>query len=238
MWSSVREKGNISERIAAQIEAQLSSEALKPGDRLPPERELAEQLGTSRPTLREAVRILQAQGRLVVKHGLGVFVAEPATKQALDAALRRSEVDLNELFSMREVIEAPAARWAAEKVTDADIAGLRAILDELDAAFEVSPHDFQRLARLDADFHLRIADLAGNRFLRQTTDVLHDILLEGMKTTLLIPGRRAIARKQHERIVAALAQGDPVAAARAARTHVRNAHRAALDRIADEQRDA
>lgn len=235
MWQPVSQTGNVSSRIVAQIEQMLAEERLKPGDRLPTERDMARLLGASRPSVREAVRILQAQGRLVVKHGLGVFVAESQTKQALGAALSNPELDINELFSMREVLEVPAAGWAAEHATDANVAELRAILTELDAAFDADSDDFQRLAQLDASFHLGIAELAQNRFLRQTSHVLYDILISGMKTTLLIPGRREKSRRQHDQILAALAARDPAAARRAARAHIRSAHRAALERIAAEQ---
>ncbi|AYY13177.1 FadR family transcriptional regulator [Actinobacteria bacterium YIM 96077] len=234
VWEPVNQAGNVSQRIVAQIEDLLAKDALKPGDRLPTERDMAELLGTSRPSVREAVRILQAQGRLIVRHGRGVFVAESQTKQALGAALSNPEVNVNELFAMREVLEVPAAQWAAEQITDEQIVDLREILDELDSAFDDSG-DFQRLARLDATFHLAIAQAAGNRFLRQTTDVLHDILIEGMQTTLLIPGRREKARKQHESIVAALENRDPSEAGQAARRHIRSAHHAALERIAAEK---
>lgn len=234
MWQAVGQTGNISQRIASQIEDLLAAETLQAGDRLPTERDMAQLLGASRPSVREAIRILQAQGKLVVKHGLGVFVAESPTEQALGAALRSAEHDVNELFAMREVLEVPAARWAAERITDDEAAALRDILAELDAAFEVSSDDFQRLARLDASFHLGIAQVAANRFLKQTTHVLQDILMSGMRTTLLIPGRREKSRTQHEQILAALRAHDPNAAGRAARAHIRSAHRAALDRIAAE----
>lgn len=235
MWQRVSQAGNVSQRIATQIDDILGKEELKPGDRLPTERDMAELLGASRPSVREAVRILEAQGRLIVKHGLGVFVAESQTKQALGAALKNPEVNVNELFAMREVLEVPAARWAAERITDDQVISLKEILQELDTAFDEDSDDFQRLARLDASFHLAIAQVAGNRFLRQTTDVLNDILIEGMQTTLLMPGRRQKARKQHEAIVAALEKHDSGAAGRAAQAHVRNAHQAALERIAAEQ---
>ncbi|WP_298327818.1 FCD domain-containing protein [Haloactinopolyspora sp.] len=236
MWKPVNESGSVAQRIVAQIEQLLESKSLKAGDRLPTERDLAALVGASRPSVREAVRILQAQGRLEVKHGLGVFVVEPSAAE-LGAALRGADLDIDELFSMREVLEVPAARWAAERITADQVDELRAVLDELDAAFDTDPADFRQLAKLDAAFHLRIADIADNRFLRQTSHVLHDILISGMKTTLLIPGRREKSRGQHERIVDALAANDAAAAARAARTHIRSAHRAALDRLAAEAAD-
>lgn len=230
MWQRVSESGSVSQRIMAQIEQLLDSGTLKPGDRLPTERDLARLVGASRPSVREAVRTLQTQGRLDVKHGLGVFVAEPPATP-LHAVLGTTELDMDEIFGMREVLEVPAASWAAERFADTDATRLLGILDELDAAFDADPADFRQLARLDAAFHLSIADIADNRFLRQTSHVLHDILISGMTTTLLIPGRREKSRSQHERILAALTANDAGAAGRAARTHIRSAHRAALARL-------
>jgi len=74
--------------------------------------------------------------------------------------------------------------------------------------------------------------------LQQTTNVLHDILLSGMETTLLIPGRREKSRREHLRILAGLTERDPALAARAARAHVRSARRAAFARMAEEQKRA
>jgi GntR family transcriptional regulator, transcriptional repressor for pyruvate dehydrogenase complex len=237
MWHPVGQQGNVSDRIVAQIEQLLRDQQLKPGDRLPPEREMAQMLGVSRPSLREAVRILQAQGRLVVKHGQGVFVATPRSEQQLRAALVQAEVSINDLFAMREVLEVPAAGWAAERITPQRLAELQDILNELDRTFDEEPREFQRLAQLDADFHLGIAETSGNPFMRQVSHVLHDLLMSGMETTLLIPGRREKSRREHEAIITALAQSDASATRRAARAHIRSAHRAALDRITKETTD-
>jgi GntR family transcriptional regulator, transcriptional repressor for pyruvate dehydrogenase complex len=235
MWQPVAESGSLTERIVAQVERILHTEQLSPGDRLPPEREMAQLLGVSRPSLREAVRTLQARGRLVVKHGQGVFVAQLRSEQELRAALAQAEISINELFAMREVLEVPAAGWAADRATPEQLAGLRGTLDELNQAFDAEPVDFTRLAGLDANFHLSIARAAGNRFLQQTTHVLNDILLSGMETTLLIPGRREKSRREHERILEALTGSDPAAARRAAQGHIRSAHKAAIDRMATGQ---
>jgi GntR family transcriptional regulator, transcriptional repressor for pyruvate dehydrogenase complex len=235
MWQPVAQRGSLSERIVAQVELLLRDERLKVGDRLPPEREMAQLLGVSRPSLREAVRILQARGRLVVKHGQGVFVSEPQSGRDLRAALHRAEVNLHELFAMREVLEVPAASWAAERISPEEVAELRTTLDQLEAAFDDDSPDFERLANLDAAFHLGIARAAGNQFLQQTSNVLHDILLSGMESTLLIPGRREKSRREHQRILDALTAGNPAAAGRAARGHVRSARAAALARMATEQ---
>jgi len=232
VWERVSPAGNVSQRIIVQIERFLADETLKPGERLPPEREMARLLGVSRPSLREAVSILQAQGRLIVRHGRGVFVAEPRSTRALRTALSDSEISIAELFSMREVLEVPAAGWAAETITVKEVRALQRILDELDSAFETSADGFERLARLDASFHLGIAHAARNRFLKQTTHVLNDLLMSGMEETLLLPGRHEKSRREHGRILAALRAGDAAGARRAAGMHIRSARRAALERVA------
>ena len=197
-------------------------------------------LGVSRPSLREAVRTLQARGRLLVKHGQGIFVERPDSVTELRRGVREAEIGLAELFAMREVLEVPAATWAAERITPDEVTELEEILNELDGAFDEAeasnePPDVDRLAGLDAQFHLGIAAMSGNQFLAQTSNVLHDMLLAGMETTLLIPGRREKSRWEHRRILTALGHGDGKAAVRAVRGHIAGARRAAMDRIAREQ---
>lgn len=232
-WERVDRSGRVAERIVRQIEQQLRDSGLAPGDQLPTERDLARLVGASRASVREAYRILQAHGRVDIRHGVGVFVIEPSTAAALSDVLRGHDVDIDELFAMREVLEVPAAAWAAKVAREADLGRLRDVLDELDAAFDADPADFDQLAMLDASFHLGIADIAANRFLHSTSSLLHDMLISGMKTTLLIPGRREISRRQHEAILAAIAGRDAGAAGQAARRHVRSAHAAARRRVAE-----
>jgi GntR family transcriptional repressor for pyruvate dehydrogenase complex len=231
MWEPINQRGSLSDRIAAEVERLIQDERLKPGDRLPSEREMAELLNVSRPSLREAVRILQARGRLVVRHGQGVFVQPPRPERELRAALGETELTLNELYPMREVLEVPAAGWAAENITVEQLHEVRLALGKLNAAGEMAHVDYDELRQLDADFHLAIAVAAGNRFLRQTSSVLHSMVRSGMQTTLLIPGRIEIARRDHERIYAALAAHDAAGARTAARSHIRGAHTAAKRRL-------
>lgn len=231
MWQPVSQEGSLAERIVTQVERLISDERLKPGDRLPSERDMAALLRVSRPSLREAVRILEARGRLVVRHGQGVFVQPARSERELREALTSTEVTLTELYAMREVLEVPAAAWAAERITDEQVQGLRATLDEMGGLVDAGDIDFDRLATLDVDFHMGIAAAAGNRFLRQTSGVLHEILLSGMETTLTIPGRPELSRRDHEQIYAALEARNPAAARRAARAHIRAAHATAVRRV-------
>ena len=112
-------------KIARQLTELIEIQNLGPGDRLPPERQLAEMLEVSRPSLREALHILQAQGLVQIRHGQGTFVQEPIVAQELRASMMATTHDLNELFDAREVLEVPASNWAAIKATKEDIRILR-----------------------------------------------------------------------------------------------------------------
>ena len=235
MWQQIGQNGSVSDRIERQVLDLIAAEHLKPGDRLPSERDLAALLKVSRPSVREAIKSLEAQGRLHVRHGQGVFVASPASAQNLRAALIQQEITLGELFAMREVLEIPAAGWAARAGDTTRLGAAAEALDALNTASRARRRDYDRLRQLDAAFHLRIVEAAGNRFLRQTLGVLQDMLAAGMQTTLLVPGRLESSRDEHGRILAALRSGDATAARAAARRHIRGARSAALRQVREEQ---
>jgi GntR family transcriptional regulator, transcriptional repressor for pyruvate dehydrogenase complex len=237
LWTPLRQ-GTVSDLIARRILEVIGSDRLRPGDRLPPERELAAMLGTSRPSLREALQALKARGWVEIRHGSGVFVADPATTRSLREALLAQEVSVRELFDMREVLELPAAAWAAKNGDPGKLAVVREAYDALMAA--TKPVDeagtggeigWDRLAELDATFHLRIVEAADNRFLARTQGVLQEILSAGMGTTLRLPGRFEKSRGEHQRILDAVLAGDPAAARRAALTHINSARKAAMSRL-------
>jgi GntR family transcriptional regulator, transcriptional repressor for pyruvate dehydrogenase complex len=227
LWIPLRQ-GSVSELIAQRILEVISADKLKPGDQLPPERELAALLGTSRPSLREALQSLKARGYLDIRHGSGVFVAEPATTRSLREALSAEHLSLTELFDMREVLELPAAEWAARAADRQKLAAVEEAYQTLHNASTPPVTDWEQLQQLDALFHMRIVEAAGNRFLTRTLGVLQEILARGMETTLRIPGRLEKSRRDHQRILEALLAGDPAAARRAAKAHIRGARSAAL----------
>ncbi len=234
VWQPLSTLGTVSDRIVDQVERLITDESLRPGDRLPSEREMAALLQVSRPSLREAIRVLAARDRVVVRHGQGVFVRASRPERQLVDALRGSESTLTELFAMREVVEVPAARWAAGLVGPSQLEDLRTTLDEMSRVITTGTAiDFGYLAELDVRFHMGIASYAGNRFLRQTSSVLHQMLLVGMGTTVDVPGRATASQRDHEHIYAALAHGNPVAAGRAACGHIRAARGAALRRVTE-----
>jgi len=215
-------------RIAAQLVELIELQKLIPGDKLPPERQLAELLAVSRPSLREALHILQAQGMVQIKHGQGTFIQEPRVAQELRASLLSTTHGLNELFDAREVLEVPASRWAAEKATKEDVRLLRATLNQIDTITLTDPIDFDQLQALDAKFHLTIVGIAGNRFINQTLNVLQDVMRMSMETTLRLPGRSEISRNEHNAILSAIENGNGDLASKLTLQHISGARSTAL----------
>lgn len=215
-------------RIASQLIELIELQKMTPGDRLPPERQLANLLEVSRPSLREALHILQAQGLVQIKHGQGTFVQEPVVAQELRASVMTKTHGLNELFDVREVLEVPASKWAAEKASKEDIRLLRATLNQIDTVTATKPIDFGQLQALDAKFHLTIVGIVGNRFINQTLNVLQDVMKMSMETTLRLPGRSDISRSQHIEILAAIESGNGELASDLTLQHISGARATAL----------
>ena len=215
-------------KIATQLVEIIHSQNLAPGDVLPSERTLAQILQVSRPSLREALHMLQAQGAVAIKHGQGTFVSEPLIAQELRTKMMLETTDFDELFDAREALEVPASRWAAAKASKEDIRTLRVILNQMAATTMSDPVNYDLLQILDAKFHLTIVEIAGNRFINQTLGILHEVMQMSMQTTLRLPGRYEISRRQHEAILDAIAGGDGEAAARFTLEHVSGARLTAL----------
>jgi GntR family transcriptional regulator, transcriptional repressor for pyruvate dehydrogenase complex len=215
-------------RIATQLVELIELQKLNPGDRLPPERALADLLEVSRPSLREALHILQAQGLVHIRHGQGTFVQEPIVAQELRASMMATTHGLNELFDAREVLEVPASKWAASKASKEDIRQLRATLNQIEIVTSTSPIDFDQLQILDAKFHLTIVGIVGNRFINQTLNVLQDVMRMSMQTTLRLPGRSNVSKKEHHEILEAIESGNGELASKLTLQHITGARAVAL----------
>jgi GntR family transcriptional repressor for pyruvate dehydrogenase complex len=203
---------------------------LRAGSRLPSERDLAAQLGVSRTSLREAIKLLQAAGLLVSRHGQGVFVVAADVDERFHEVMRRAAPvveprRIRELYQVRIVLEGEAAAWAAPRIPDESLAHLRALIGEAEAALAAEPPDLDRLQHLDSEFHTTVFRATGNTVLVRIMDGLLDLLAESRRYSLTRPGRAARSWQQHRAIAAALAAHDPRAARTAMRRHVRDVER-------------
>jgi GntR family transcriptional regulator, transcriptional repressor for pyruvate dehydrogenase complex len=201
----------------------IDREGLKAGDRLDSERELAKILGISRPSLREAIQVLQVQGRLVVKHGIGIFVLDEEEGEKLRGTLKAAQHRIEELFQMREILEAPAVEWAAERRTDEQLTSMKNAAQALNRAIAEDPIDFDKVRKLDMEFHLTIVRSAQNQFLNQTLGTLQEIMYRSMDNTLKLPGRIDASEYEHGVILEAIEKKDPIAARLMIIQHIHNA---------------
>lgn len=201
----------------------IDSAGLKPGDRLASERELAKILGISRPSLREALQVLQVQGRLAVKHGIGVFLLDDESADRIRDSLKASQHNIEELFQMREILEAPAVEWAAERRSEDQLRAMKLAAKALNDEVAHQPIDFDRVRLLDMQFHLTIVKSAQNRFLNQTLGTLQEIMYKSMDNTLKLPGRIESSGHEHGVILDAIEQRDPITARLMIIQHIHNA---------------
>jgi len=211
-----------SDKVAAEIRAHVSRARLRPGDRIGREEDLARQFGVSRPTLREALRLLASSHlvRATKGRGGGIFVAatpEEGIARSVSASvadmLSAHVIDIDELIESRLLLEVPLAGLAAQRATDEDVAELRRIV-------EVVPGSWTEAGAVDEALHAQIAHIAGNRlvgaFVQWVAEVLQPSIRELIEPALV----EDVAQSQHEDIVRAIERGDPDAAERAMREHL------------------
>ena len=188
------------EMVASQLRRQIVLGELKEGDQLPPESVLMEQFGVSRPTLREAFRILEAEGAITVRRGVrgGARVQAPDISVAarqIGLLLQYRGALLSDVYEVRAVLEPAAARLVAKRRTSADLARLQEVVDR----HRESLDDPDASIAADAEFHRLIVELSGNETLQ---------ILTGMLTNIIREGDRSYAEShdwQHEQELAKIA---------------------------------
>jgi GntR family transcriptional regulator, hexuronate regulon transcriptional repressor len=204
------------QQIARQIAAAIAAGRYAPGDKLPSERELADDFGVSRPTIRDAMIALEFQGLVEARQGSGVYVSA-APQNPEDAA--ESEVSALELTEARRLFEGEACALAAAIIRDEQLA----LLDRLatDMAGDSAPEEIERL---EQEFHLAIARATGNAAITAGVDDLW--MLRQQSPSCAKTLRRARVDSggdfvgEHRKIVAALRERDPKAARQAVHGHL------------------
>jgi GntR family transcriptional regulator, transcriptional repressor for pyruvate dehydrogenase complex len=162
--------GRISDAITEQIRTAILEGRLQPGDRLPNERVLAERFGVSRVTVRDALRRLEAGGLLEIRVGAsgGPFVTAPSTGmvgEGISHMLVLSEVDPDEIAEARLILELGTVTLAVERATEEDVAELRSLCEDAQAALEEGRYE----TRLSREFHAALARASHNRAIDMVT---------------------------------------------------------------------
>ena len=227
-------KSAISEDITARLLTMIKEGELKPGAKLPPERELAEIMQVSRPSLREALRALSIMNIIEIRQGDGTYVTslEPELLvEHLDFIFSLSDNTIVELFKARRIVEVGLAAMAAEQITDEEITKLEICLAH--AIENVDNHT--AFLQADVELHEAIIDAARNPFLKRFMASIYHLGRASRSRTVEIPGVVNQVVEDHQTIVAAMKARDPEKARQAMLQHLNNVETRLLQLAKEDQ---
>ena len=219
---------SVAEMVARRILDMVTSKSLKPGDQLPPERDLAEQLNVSRPSVREAIRGLSILGVVQSRQGGGAYITKldgDALLGPIRFFLSLDNMNIPDLYDARSLVEGDVARRAAINMDDIQIATLEKILIQQEATLE----DASEFRLSDFKFHEAIWIGSGNSFLKRIGESLNALGLEFRRRASEKPEVLAQSLQDHRVLFNALKARDPAAAALAAEKHMQNVYSSTMN---------
>jgi GntR family transcriptional repressor for pyruvate dehydrogenase complex len=233
----------LSHSVVRQIELLILRGVLRPGERLPSERDLSDKLGVSRPSLREAVTELQARGLVVSKPGAGIYVAETlggGFSEALTRLFATHDEALFDYIAFRRDLEGMAAERAARQGSDTDLQLVDTIFSRMEAAND--KRSSRDEARLDAEFHLAIIEASHNVVMLHMMRAMFQLLREGVFYNRQIMFRQRTTRTmlldQHRAINVALQARDAKGARDAVERHLTYVESALADHLQSERNES
>jgi len=215
-------KTSISEEIAQQIMDLIASGDLKPGQRLPSERDLCKTFGAGRSSIREALRCLSIVGVLNARVGEGTTLALDGGRflgKVIEWRLITQKHDIENLLEVRIGLEGVSAANAAERATEAEIAILQGLLDCMKDEIQ----DRKRFADLDLEFHVAMARASGNTLVIDLVSMIRSQLERGLSKVLLLPNAIPLSYKEHVAIFDAIRRRKPEIAREAMHAHLQAA---------------
>ena len=220
-------KNKVYEEVAQQIE-RLILKKLRPGDKLPSERELAEMLKVSRSSIRDAIRGLELRGLVEPRQGAGTIVRESAVEPLANPfanALKRRKEMVSELLDFRKMLEPPLAARAATHASADEILEMEEILQRQEA----KQSQGEPAVAEDAEFHYSVALASGNSVVLKVLDIIMDLLRDTRERSLQVEGRPQKSLAGHRRILAAIKRHDAEGAKSAMRRHIEDVEEIVLD---------
>lgn len=212
--------GRLYEQIVAQIEGLILNGELRPGDKLPAERELAEQFGVSRTAIREAMKALSQSGLVVIQPGRGTFVTDSTSmvvRHSIDMLVRVSnETGIKDLIEIREILEPEIAALAAVRASSEDIQSMEDAVKAMDRAMD----DPDTFIEADLDFHLALAQGSNNVLIPALIDALVELLREHRTRAASVKGGLERGQLHHKIILDAIKMNDADAARESMRAHL------------------
>jgi GntR family transcriptional repressor for pyruvate dehydrogenase complex len=222
-------RNKVYEEVAQQIE-RLILKKLRPGDKLPSERELAEMLRVSRSSIRDAIRGLELMGLVEPRQGAGTIVREVSAELLANPfanALKRRRELVSELLDFRKMLEPPLAARAATHASSDEISEMEEILRRQE---EKQVRGDAAVAE-DAEFHYSVALASGNSVVLKVLDILMDLLRDTRERSLQVEGRAQKSLAGHRRILAAIKRHDADGAKSAMRRHIEDVEEIVLDKF-------
>jgi GntR family transcriptional repressor for pyruvate dehydrogenase complex len=224
---------SLHEEIADSIQETIAENHLPSGTRLPTERDLAQTLRVSRPTVREALRLLHQRGLVKMKVGSGTFVATVSASsvaESIERYLVFGDCSYEELLTARETLEPDMASLAARRATPDDLVRLRALVEQVEIA--AASNDIETFARFDASFHETLAEATHNQLIIAVVASLEKVMRAWIRTVSESVVEEEGARS-HRPVYDAIAAGDPARAREAMQVHMRTAR---MDLLGDKAR--
>ena len=220
-------KQSLPDRLARQIRGTIQSGNYRRGDRLPPIVEMAKRFEVGQPSIREALKKLEAMGVVQIRHGAGVFVSRSEEVLVLaspDYAGTVTKKLLLDLIRARIPIEVQSVADAVGRATREQVQELGRILDEAEENLD----DDERLNSVNMQFHSKIAEASGNSVTAQLLAVLHELFTDEQRLILGIFGSREADHQDHLQILDAIERRDGPLAVERMRTHLESVHAAIL----------
>jgi GntR family transcriptional repressor for pyruvate dehydrogenase complex len=228
------QKDSLSEKIVDRLLQLIREKQLKPGDRLPPERELAVSMGVSRPSLREALRALSVMKIIENRQGSGTFITslEPEMLvEHLDFIIALNDKAFLDLFQARKILEVGLVTLAAQCISDTELSALEGCLERSEGSIQ----DPETFLQTDLELHQRITEAARNQILSLFMKSINDLNIASRRRTGEQRTVREQTLKDHHRILAALKAHNPQQAAQAMRDHLDHVERR-LKEMAEERK--
>ena len=224
MFEFPLKRDKLYKQVADQIQGLIVADSLRPGDKLPGERELAEQMGVSRTVIREAIRVLSDRGLVSVKSGCGTYVRELSHKDAaasieLFLKLRQSPESFQHVYEVRRMIEVEAAGLAALRADQEDHASMETAIDGM----ADNKGDPQKYAECDLAFHAAVAAATHNELFGILLSPISELLEEMVRISLDAPTAVDEGLAHHHNILEQIKTQDTEKARQAMRDHLNHA---------------
>jgi len=236
-FTPVKRNDKLSNQVADYLQQSILSKSLKPGERLPTERELGDQFQVSRTVIREAIRILEARGLLDTQSGSGTYVKalqgeDVVNSLSLYLSSQDQSFSLDAIMEVRRVLELQVVKLAAERAREEDIRKMEEILNHMYR----TKADIDEFSEWDLKFHLALAEACKNDLFKIMIEPLGEALFNLIRAGSSMPGAIEDACQYHLEIMEAIKRRDAMRAEEVMRTHLAQSQRVASQGLSNQQK--